>query len=66
MVRREPVPSGVQVAADSTGASVPRVRRRRPRTRAFANGVAGGYVCGRMRTATVRLRVPSMDAVAAR
>ena len=36
MVRREPVPSGVQVAADAPGAALPRLRRRGARARARA------------------------------
>ena len=36
VVRREPVPPGVQVAADAAGAALPRVRRRGARARALA------------------------------
>ena len=40
VVRREPVPPGVQVAADAAGAALPRVRRRGARALARARGVA--------------------------
>ncbi len=43
LVRREPVPSRVQVAADAAGAALPRVRRGGARARALANRLAGGY-----------------------
>ena len=36
VVRREPVPPGVQVAADAAGAAVPGVRRRRAAARSVA------------------------------
>ena len=36
VVRREPVPPGVQVAADAAGAALPRVRRRRARAGSLA------------------------------
>ena len=39
VVRREPVPPGVQVAADEAGAALPRVRRRRAERRRSRTGV---------------------------
>ena len=46
VVRREPVPPGVQVAPDAPGAALPRVRRRRPRAGA-------GAICRRRRGRTL-------------
>ena len=44
VVRREPVPPGVQVAADEAGAALPRVRRRRSRA---AGARAPAWRCAR-------------------
>ncbi len=48
VVRREPVPPGVQVAADEAGTALSRVRRRGARTRSFALRCARGRSYARL------------------
>ena len=57
VVRREPVPPGVQVAADAPGAALPRLRRRRARALARARRSAGRR-CRRRRLRLVGLFGP--------
>ena len=57
VVRREPVPPGVQVAADAAGAALPRVRRRRARPRALAHRRVAA--CNRCRLAELVVHWPA-------